>query len=358
MPHKHLPQHPNLAHLRNQARDLMKGHREGDVAVLQRIREFHPELLRLTDAQITARAFRLADAQLTIAREYMFESWPKLKASIESGNVPDESVPLEDRITDPTFREAVRLIDVGNVEDLRLLLRQHSNLAKQHVFFNASGYFGRPGLLQFVAENPIRQEAMPNAVETAKVIIEAGATREDITDTLGLVATGRVPREQGVQVPLIDLLCDHGAIVGSLLGVLAHGEFQAAEALIRRGARVTLPVAAALDRWPEFESLLRSASDEDRHLALALSAQFGRTRMLRRLLEAGEEPNRYNPPGAHAHSTPLHQAVIHEHYEAVEILLEAGARTDIPDTIHHGTPIGWARYANLPHMEKLLEGTA
>ena len=137
-------------------------------------------------------------------------------------------------------------------------------------------------------------------------------------------------------------------------GVLAHGEFQAAEALIRHGGEVTLPVAAALGRHEEFKRLLPTASAEDRHLALALSAQFGRVDSLRMLLDAGEDPNRYNPPGAHSHSTPLHQAVIHSQAEIVHLLLKANARRDIPDTLFHGTALGWAEHANLPAMVELL----
>ncbi len=355
MPHRQLSKNPNLAHLRNQARDLRKGQSAGDPAVLQRIREFHPGYGHLTDAEIIARPLKLSDAQLAIAREYTYASWARLKTAIESQSVPDPEMPLEDRIEDPVFREAVRCIDTGDVDALKRLLQEHPKLVKQHVYYNAGAYFGQPGLLQFVAQNPIRQESMPNAVAITQVIIDAGATREDMTDTLGLVATGRVPREEGVQVPLIELLCKSGAVVQSLKGVLAHGEFEAAEALLRNGATMTLPAAAALNRWEDFERLLPLADREDRHLALALAAQFGRTRILQALISAGEDLNRYNPPGAHSHSTPLHQAVIHNQTEAVNILLKSGARTDIPDTLFNGTALGWAEYAKLPDMVAILQ---
>ena len=51
-----LPERPNLQHLKNQAKDLL---RAGDAA-------------------------SLADAQFQIARMYGFASWPKLKAYVES----------------------------------------------------------------------------------------------------------------------------------------------------------------------------------------------------------------------------------------------------------------------------------
>ena len=52
-----------------------------------------------------------------------------------------------------------------------------------------------------------------------------------------------------MQLPLIDLLCDHGADANSAIhDAVLHGEMEAVDALIRRGARIDLAVAAALER--------------------------------------------------------------------------------------------------------------
>jgi ankyrin repeat protein len=77
---------------------------------------------------------------------------------------------------------------------------------------------------------------------------------------------------------------------------------------------------------------------------LALAAQHGHTDVVRLLLEAGEDPNRYNPEGFHSHSTPLHQAVAANRADVVKLLVERGARLDIHDTLYHSTPLGWAVY--------------
>ena len=66
--------------------------------------------------------------------------------------------------------------------------------------------------------------------------------------------------------------------------------------------------------------------------------------VVRLLLDAGEDPNRYNPKGNHAHTTPLHQAVWSGHERVVRLLVERGARLDIKDTIYEATPLGWATY--------------
>ena len=85
----------------------------------------------------------------------------------------------------------------------------------------------------------------------------------------------------------------------------------AAEALVRRGARVdTLAAAAGLGRVADTRVMLATASLDDRHRALALASQHGHADIVRILLDAGEDPNRYNPKGNHGHSTPLHQAAL------------------------------------------------
>ncbi|HET7559835.1 MAG TPA: hypothetical protein VFK80_07730, partial [Limnochordia bacterium] len=80
MPTKRLPARPNLEHLKYQADDLRKGHKAGRLDVFQRLREFHPRFARASDAEIAAATLTLADSQLTIAREYGFASWTRLRA--------------------------------------------------------------------------------------------------------------------------------------------------------------------------------------------------------------------------------------------------------------------------------------
>ncbi|MBN8245939.1 MAG: ankyrin repeat domain-containing protein [Verrucomicrobia bacterium] len=79
-----LPARPDLEHLRKQAKDLLKSHKSGDPAALRRFRENHPEFASAPDPRILAAEVSLADAQLVLAREHGFASWPKLKEHMES----------------------------------------------------------------------------------------------------------------------------------------------------------------------------------------------------------------------------------------------------------------------------------
>lgn len=73
------------------------------------------------------------------------------------------------------------------------------------------------------------------------------------------------------------------------------------------------------------------------------------------LLDAGEGPNRYNPPGTHSHSTPLHQAALAGHFEVLKLLVQRGARLDVKDTIWQGTPEDWARHAGKAEVAEYLQ---
>ena len=357
MPVRVLPPNPNLEHLKYQAKDLMKERAARDSGAAQRIREFHPRFARAADAEIFAAAFKLSDAQLTIAREAGFPSWTRLKRHIERPTLTDQlNLPHHERIEEAVFRRAVDLIDAGDATGLRTYLKQHPGVQRQHVVFEGGNYFRNPSLLEFIAENPVRHGKLPaNIVEVAIVILDAGVDEGALNETLMLVATGSVPRECRVQDALINLLCDRGADPNSALRPsVVLDEVESAHALIRRGARIDLPVSAGLGLVEDCRRLLPPAGEDDRYLALAVSAQYGHAEIVRLLLDAGEDPNRYNPVGGHSHATPLHQAAGRGHFEVVKVLVERGARLDMKDVLWHSTPAGWAAYAGKTQIEQYL----
>lgn len=362
MPTKRLPVRPDLAHLKHQVKDLLNDHRAATLDACQRIREFHPRFSRATDDMIASAKLTLADAYLAVAREYGFPSWARLRAHVVDPSRDSLNRPHHERIRDVAFRRAVELLDDGDVDALCDHLRRHPGVVRQQVMFEGGNYFREPTLLEFVAENPVRHDSLPpNVVEVARAILDAGArtNQQAIDMTLSLVCSGRVPRECGVQVPLIDLLCDVGADPnGAMRPALTHGEWEAVDALIRRGARVDLLVAASTGRLEAAREALHSADGAQRHLALALAAQHGHAGVVASLLDAGEEPNRYNPPGAHAHSTPLHQAALAGHLEVVRLLVERGARLDIRDIHYDGTALEWAEHGGRADVVEYLRRAA
>jgi len=117
---------------------------------------------------------------------------------------------------------------------------------------------------------------------------------------------------------------------------------------------VTLPLAATLGEYEQVRSLLPEAGADERQLALALAAQYGYVHTVEILLDAGVDANRFNPVGAHSHSTPLHQAAANGHLDVVKLLVSRGAKTDVKDILFGGTPAGWAKHAGRKDVEEYL----
>jgi ankyrin repeat protein len=267
------------------------------------------------------------------------------------------------------FESAVESVITGDTATLQSLLRESPELVRAR-----STREHRATLLHYVAANGVedyRQKTPKNAVEVAKILLNVGAEVDALAEmyggrytTMSMLVSSCHPAKAGVQVALVETLLDFGASLeglGSsqwrspLMTALVFGFQPVAEALARRGARVdNIAASAGLGRLADAGQLLATADRESRHRALALAALHGHVDIVRLLLDAGEEPSRYNPDGNHSHSTPLHQAVLAGHDAVVRLLVERGARLDVQDTIHQGTPLGWAVYAGHVEIERYL----
>ncbi len=100
-----LPERPDLRQLRRQAKELRDAARRGDPDAIERFARHHPGAPQGT--------VTLAAAQLVIARELGFASWPQLKAAVEAHAASPErraelfvAASIEGRV-----REAVTILD-------------------------------------------------------------------------------------------------------------------------------------------------------------------------------------------------------------------------------------------------------
>lgn len=116
-----LPANANLEQLRNQAKSLLKSIQNGDLDSAERVRTHLPRAHNLTPQQIIESPLILTEAQLVVAREYGFPSWPRMKAHVEaqSSAMPDPEQVLND------FKTAVRN---GDASTVRKLLQSHEFL--------------------------------------------------------------------------------------------------------------------------------------------------------------------------------------------------------------------------------------
>lgn len=264
---------------------------------------------------------------------------------------------------DAQFREAVACIDAGDVEAVKHLIETHPQLLGERLESPGSwlrdkvgnaldGFFKRPYLLWFVAEDPVRNGKLPaNIADVARVIIEAAkresvpSLQEQLDYALSLVCWSWIARECGVQVGLIDVLLEAGASAdGNPDNALVNGNVAAAEHLVKRGAKLSLATALCMGRWDDAARIAPTARDRDKRFACTLAALRGNAEALRRLVDLGVEVSRPSED-LYSHATPLHHAVSSGSLESVKVLVEAGADIEARDTAWDKTPLQWAEYA-------------
>src|ERR1700734_442921 len=185
MPIRELPAHPNLEHLKNQARTLLRDALASEVNAEA----------RFSDCNITTTP-KLADALHVIAREYGFDTWPALKLHIElSSAEPVEAL--------------IAAIKADNPKLVREVLTRHPSLRSRI------------------------NEPLPNYGFDAPAIVAAvGKQNRDMIDALldfGANIHGRTPWWAGG------------------FGVLASANPELAAYLISRGATVDIHAAARLN---------------------------------------------------------------------------------------------------------------
>ncbi len=179
---------PIRENLAAQAEWLLKAHGAGDAAVYFQIASWHPSLLGADANAVRGASFNLADARLTIAREYGYQDWTQVER--EGANAPD-----------PSFEDAV---DAGlGGEDARLtaLIAVSPDLVTRR-----SSYGHRASLLHYMAANGVeswRQVTPANAAAIVILLIRAGADVNAEAPIyggarpLGLVVTSAHPRAAG-----------------------------------------------------------------------------------------------------------------------------------------------------------------
>jgi hypothetical protein len=303
---KPLPARPNLEQYRKQAKDLVK--KTGS---------------------------KLADAQFTVAREHGFDSWPKFAKHIEALA----------RKTSPTsqFEQAAEAVIAGDTSTLTRGLAENPNLIRAR-----STRVHRATLLHYIAANGFedyRQKTSANAVEIAKILLDAGAEVDATSDSYGqdttllLVATSIHPKRAGLQIALMQLLLDRGAAADGVNACLGNGRPEAAEFLAQHGAPLDLEAAAGLGRLDLVQQLLNEATPVQINRGLWWASEYGRDQVVDFLLNNGADLR----AGENTGQTALHWAIVGGQLETVKLLLKRGASLEARNQ-YGGTALGHARW--------------
>ena len=357
----HLPWTATLADYERQAQGLHDALQAGDRDAGWRYKWVHPRFRGrvLGDVLAATPTLGIDDARLVIAQDYHLATWDDVTTFARKA-AGDPEV--------QRFESAVEAVVGGDLDGLQRMLREHPELVTSR-----SARRHRATLLHYIGANGVenvRQKTPDNALAIAKLLLDSGAEADALASmydqlctTMSMLVTSTHPAEKGLQAPLAELLLDYGAELegpgsewrSTLMATLTFGYTDTARAMHRRGATLYLNSAAGLGLIDDVRRLLPGSSAEVRHSALALAAQHGHPEAVRLLLDAGEDPSRYNPEGHHSHSTPLHQAVWSGHLDVVKLLVERGARLDLRDKVYEGTPLGWAEYGDKQEIAAYLK---
>ena len=115
MESRELRLHPNLDQYRKQAKELLKSVRAKDSDAIEQMRRLHPHARELQDPT-------LADAQLVLARQHSFASWPKFAGYVR------ELAQANSRYAE--FEGAAEAVVNGDAAKLQEMLRKNPELIR------------------------------------------------------------------------------------------------------------------------------------------------------------------------------------------------------------------------------------
>jgi hypothetical protein len=372
-----LPPRPNLEQYKKQAKDLVKACKSGDRGAIRAWAAAWLKSLVSSQRPIIASQLRtwieqqadqihafahdtlsrgsatcaLADAQFVIARAHGFNSWPRFAKHVEALTGATSST--------SQFESAVNAIVTGDVATLTRLLHNNPQLIRAR-----STREHRLTLLHYVGANGFegyRQTSPKNAVEVAKILLDAGAEIDAVPEgpiglgtTLGMIATSVHTERAGVQIELLETLLAHGAAVDGvpggwnpLLAALHNDRPQSAEFLSTRGARLDFEGAAGVGRLDVVKSfftedghLKANTTKEQMEAGFAWACEYGRTSVVEFLIERGVDLR----AGENTGQTALHLAAHRGQLDMIKTLLARGAPLEARN-VYGGTVLGQATWS-------------
>ena len=154
MPDRTLPASPNLEQLKKQAKELLRDATAFHPAALARFHKHHPRAQNSSPHQPPAIA--LADAQLVLAREHGFQSWPAFAKQIETMRIARS---VED-LTDPLSAFlAAACVDPhswhagGALDEAEAILARHPEVATASIY-SAAALADEPTVRACLARDP------------------------------------------------------------------------------------------------------------------------------------------------------------------------------------------------------------
>lgn len=156
MSDRELPARPSLEQYKKQAKDLVTNCARGDAGALARLKRHHPRFHQLPEAEIRGEEVKRTDAQLVLAREHGFESWPKFAKHIEMVNLIESVASLDDPVA--AFIEVACVPrhtghGSGTLEHAEMILACYPQVARANIY-TAAILADEDAVREFLARDP------------------------------------------------------------------------------------------------------------------------------------------------------------------------------------------------------------
>jgi hypothetical protein len=369
VPPRSLPGNANLEQLKNGAKSFQRAVRAGDAGAARVVNEFHPRLADAQPGSPELNGFTRTDAQLVVARQFGFSSWPKLKAHMELiaryARSPHEQ-PVGEPLADDqaVIDEFLRLACLTYGDDDPDRFRRAQALLEQH---------------EWLPRASIHTIAATGDVDAARELLDRDPSQASLIggphgwEPLLYLTYSRVPLGPGRSaVAVARLLLEHGADPNAgylweglippftaLTGALGGGgtipkhpeELALARLLLQAGADANDGQALYNQGWgPEpqenwlqllfefglgtgdggpWRRLLGERQDSPQKMLedlLIAAAGHGLTDRVRRLLARGVDPEgRESKHPIYQGRSPVQEAALNGHMDIVSLLVDAGA---------------------------------
>src|SRR6476661_2362964 len=326
---KPLPARPSLEQYKKQAKDLLKAYRSADVETIRRVKKNHPRFEKLSAPGFDVTKFALADAQLVIAREHGFESWPKFTKRIEVIN--SEAAARANPVA--AFIEAA--IWHGTLEAAEAILAAHPKIARESI--HVAAILGDDAAVRrFIAADPrnVNRKEAPYDGDALVYLCLSKYLRLDKTRSEAFLRAATALLDAGADPNTgfwsKDEYHEFETALYGAAGVAHHAELT--RLLLERGAdpndNETFYHAPETYDNDALKVLVESGKMRGDLLAgmLLRKADWHDYEGIKYLLEHGADPNLITLWGY----TALHQALRRDnHLRNIELLLEHGANPAI-----------------------------